>query len=1748
MTALVRQGYAQQIDPATDNQPPANKIVISADDFTSGAWTTLSGPVITETSAGQISLGFIEFTAPAGYEWDITGADPTVTVTLAPGQNGNTMLDIVFSSRTASTISFEVVTTSDNGPRRPARATFSGFRIRPTTGTVPNSGFITNSGSAAPAGNTNYGTLTMVAGAPAKIRVETTADGSGEVVPAQDIRAGNSLTVYSITRDQNDNFLQNIAADSWSIINGTNGVTESDLTVADDSKSATFSSTDVGTGQIQALTAGLTATPSGTITVKAAAPSSIIIQTQPSAVNTAGQILDTQPVLHVLDVYGNRVKSDFSTPVNASVENGTAELQGTLTESAVEGIVTFTDLSYTIVDTVNITFSASGFSPVVSNDIIITPAAAAKLAFTRQPTNASKNVALDPGPVVQVQDEFGNNVSQSGSSITMAVETGPANFTNTSTLNATTNANGQALFSNLILGVNGSYTIKASAAGLTAAVSEAFKILDAGVLAQFKITTTSDTPIGTQTAGQSFTVKIKALDGRGQLLDGTGVPAYNKKAYITITGNTGTGLNDSTAAFSNGVVTHTIAPETAGVFEISVSAVNTDGTQITSLSNTFTIQPAGFDASATTVTAVPGSIEANGMSTSLITVQLKDQFDNNLTQGGASVVISSTAGSLLGNVSDNGDGSYTQELQSSTTAQTATVTTTVNSTAVNDNATVNFTAGGLDHFNVEKAGGGTIGMQTAGQSFNIRVTARDANDNLITAFNGSVDISSNKTMTAGSGTVSLTNGVFNNHSVTITGAGQNNVIISADNINGPETGTSNTFTVNPGPTDPATTTITPANEFIENTGTSTTLITVRAKDAFGNNRLTGGETVTLSTTAGTLQGSVTDNGDGTYTQTLQSSTAVATATITGTIGGINITDNAEVFFAEFNTWTSGGGGPNATTWSDGGNWTLGTPTPGQAVIIPTNPANDQQFPIIKSTTPTVAFLFVESSATLNVNSGQSLTVTNDITGTGALIVDNATLTVSGDISIANLNAGNSTVTLNGSEPQQIPGSLITEVLNVENTSPEGISSNGYVNASQTLTVNNSRLTMESGSTLDIYGDITGTGILIGNDADFIIGGDVTIDSVDVSNADVTFDPTFGSTGLQTINNITSYRNVTVNNVNGVIHNGDAAVSQTLTINSGSSLEVTGNLIVNTLNAVGGILKLQLDFSVANVLAAPQTVVFTGGNPQKLIDFDTFNDIEINKTANNVLSTSDVIATGTLTLTSGDLIIASGSNLIAANRTFTNGAIRFQLELPGRGWYMLSSPVASSYSDFLDAVVTQGYPGAFHSTGSLPGDTLQPNVLYYIESYSGTDNQRFRTLTNASNTVVEGRGHFVYAFGNVSGSTLYTRNMPRTLDVTQTSFSGPSDVAFNVTYSAADSLAVERGFNLVGNPYGATIDWDDGVNWTKTNMDNTIYIWDPSASGGFGEYKYWNGFAGSLGDGLIAPFQALWVKASAANPELTVKHEAKTTGGTYVTDRSGTEETHPIIELILESGSLQSKTYITFSENADRFKDRYDAYRLTPFTNTFLKLYTSFGKGTQLSINNLPEKFGKTVEIPVYTGGFMNAEPLNGTFTLSWPNLTNIPEGWRITLIDKARGEEVNFDTESSYAFTVTSAAKFKANGGVQASYSLMQNADEHKARFALQISPGAATGDIPEKLVLYQNFANPFSNSTKIEFGLPLQNEVRLVIYDILGRRVRVLCDQQYEAGYHSITWNPDRLASGVYLYVLKAGGKTKSKKMTYIK
>lgn len=90
--------------------------------------------------------------------------------------------------------------------------------------------------------------------------------------------------------------------------------------------------------------------------------------------------------------------------------------------------------------------------------------------------------------------------------------------------------------------------------------------------------------------------------------------------------------------------------------------------------------------------------------------------------------------------------------------------------------------------------------------------------------------------------------------------------------------------------------------------------------------------------------------------------------------------------------------------------------------------------------------------------------------------------------------------------------------------------------------------------------------------------------------------------------------------------------------------------------------------------------------------------------------------------------------------------------------------------------------------------------------------------------------------------------------------------------------------------------------------------------------------------------------------------------------------------------------------------------------------------------------------------------------------------------------------------------------------------------------------EIPENFVLIPNYPNPFNNSTTIEFGLPTETQVDISVWDIKGRRIAVLAQNHFSAGYQRIVWDANGLPAGAYFIRFNAGDYLSVRKAILIK
>jgi len=94
---------------------------------------------------------------------------------------------------------------------------------------------------------------------------------------------------------------------------------------------------------------------------------------------------------------------------------------------------------------------------------------------------------------------------------------------------------------------------------------------------------------------------------------------------------------------------------------------------------------------------------------------------------------------------------------------------------------------------------------------------------------------------------------------------------------------------------------------------------------------------------------------------------------------------------------------------------------------------------------------------------------------------------------------------------------------------------------------------------------------------------------------------------------------------------------------------------------------------------------------------------------------------------------------------------------------------------------------------------------------------------------------------------------------------------------------------------------------------------------------------------------------------------------------------------------------------------------------------------------------------------------------------------------------------------------------------------------------------LPKTYAIHQNYPNPFNPITTLRYGLPEDAMVNITIYDMMGRIVSTLVNENQSSGYKTLQWNATNdsgqpVSAGVYIYKIKAGHFAQTKKMILLK
>ena len=156
--------------------------------------------------------------------------------------------------------------------------------------------------------------------------------------------------------------------------------------------------------------------------------------------------------------------------------------------------------------------------------------------------------------------------------------------------------------------------------------------------------------------------------------------------------------------------------------------------------------------------------------------------------------------------------------------------------------------------------------------------------------------------------------------------------------------------------------------------------------------------------------------------------------------------------------------------------------------------------------------------------------------------------------------------------------------------------------------------------------------------------------------------------------------------------------------------------------------------------------------------------------------------------------------------------------------------------------------------------------------------------------------------------------------------------------------------------------------------------------------------------------------------------------------------------------------------------------------------------------------------------------------LNWEKLVSPESELHLTLYDKDKNKTVDMNLVSEYFFSPLNqkrVSNFQIFAG-----------DEDFVEQQLE----EIRSQLPDSYRLFQNYPNPFNSTTIINFELPKEKYVKLILYNMIGEEQKILVQDNYGVGFHKVLLDAKELSSGLYIYKLETGGFVDVKKLVVLK
>jgi len=435
----------------------------------------------------------------------------------------------------------------------------------------------------------------------------------------------------------------------------------------------------------------------------------------------------TVPTLSIpAGIYNGQPASNLSLTNFSILDDTTSENNETIITTLDLGAIT----DFVIGDANSDTTTQSTFTyTIIDEDISVT---ASGSLLTATDNNAIANGSDVASVALQLKETDGDNILLSGVDVTFSISSGTATFSNNLTSYTTvTNASGLA-----------SATVKSVFAGLVNITAILDQDEDGGASPQESVSNGSPTSVTflpglVSAANTTISLSTNAVTADGssssiitvQAKDAQGNNLISSGGAVILAENSATAVLSPVTNLNNGTYTATITNTTAEDVLISGTI---DGNPITSGNQTITFNVGNAASTATSTIAVSLiSVTADGSSSSLITVQAKDTFNNNLASGGLAITLANNGSATISPITDHGNGSYTAMI-TSTVAESVVVSAKVDGSSITSgDKTVAFTAGIASAVNTTLSASLSLLRGNGIDTTTITIQTKDAYNNLL---------------------------------------------------------------------------------------------------------------------------------------------------------------------------------------------------------------------------------------------------------------------------------------------------------------------------------------------------------------------------------------------------------------------------------------------------------------------------------------------------------------------------------------------------------------------------------------------------------------------------------------------------------------------------------------------------------------------------------------------------------------------------------------------------------------------------------------------------------------------------------------------------------------------------------------------------------------------------------------------------------------------------------------------------------